>query len=307
MSAAEPLELESLGEIPRRLRVRANGADLHLLEWGAADAPAVLMTHGMRGHARWFTPVGPALAPHFRALSLDLRGHGQSEHTERYGFSLFCDDVAELVDALELDRPILLGHSMGGSVMLHAAAELGDRLRGLVMVDSSLGSRAPHWQRWWWRMRYRLRMGTAPDIPTRSELRRPPRIYDSREAALARFRLTPGDNVVRPELLDHLAHHALRELPDGRFTWAFDPRVTIQRGRPRRIPDPRRLRCPVVLIYGAESNMRRWHDPDRTRRMFRNAAWTALETIPGAHHHVFLDQPDAFNRVLLPYLLRMIE
>ena len=62
--------VERCGERPKSLRVRANGTELHLLQWGDPDAQPVLLVHGMRGHARWFTPVGPVLGRHFRALSL---------------------------------------------------------------------------------------------------------------------------------------------------------------------------------------------------------------------------------------------
>jgi pimeloyl-ACP methyl ester carboxylesterase len=132
--------LRRFGPAPRSLRVRANGAELHLLEWGEPDAQPVLMIHGMRAHARWFTPVGPAVAAAgFRALSLDLRGHGQSGHTPPYGPAVYGDDAIALVDALALTRPILVGHSMGGGVAVRAAACLGARLRALVIVDSTLG------------------------------------------------------------------------------------------------------------------------------------------------------------------------
>ena len=81
-------------------------------------------------------------------------------------------------------------------------------------------------------------------------------------------------------------------------------RPPMGRATRRMFGDPRALRCPVVLIMGEESMMSRTFDAERSRRMFRSAP-TEIEVIPGAHHHVFLDQPEAFNEVLLRHLDRL--
>src|SRR5687767_14147500 len=138
------------------------------------------MIHGMRAHARWFTPVGPVVGERWRALSLDLRGHGESEHTPPYGHAVYGDDVRALVDALELDRPILVGHSMGGGVAVRAAASLGSRLRALLIVDSPLGPPP--------RPSLSPRASDPPVELTASE-------FESWEEARARFKLRPGETV----------------------------------------------------------------------------------------------------------------
>ena len=222
--------------------MRVDGGALHTLEWGRSDAPPILMVHGMRGHARWFSPVGPALAERYRALSLDLRGHGESDHISPYSHEIYANDIAELVREMGLERPILLGHSMGGSIMLRAAVALGDRVRALVLVDASLGgpphrhSRSHEHRRRWSRRGQRA-----------------PRVFANREEARARFKQRPGNTVAPPDLLDHMADDALRALPDGRFIGRFDPEL-LAHGRPsRQLPDPGQIRCPVSLIYGEES------------------------------------------------------
>jgi pimeloyl-ACP methyl ester carboxylesterase len=284
--------IRRFGAAPRSLRVRANGAELHLLEWGRPDAPPVLLIHGMRAHARWFTPVGPALSGDFRALSLDLRGHGDSAHTPPYGHLVYADDVTALCDALALERPILVGHSMGGGVAVRAAARLGARLRALVVVDSPLGPPP--------RPNVSPQSSEPPAERTASE-------FASWQEARARFKLRPGDTVADPELLEHLARHALRARPGGRYAWCFDPNIAQRGGPPRGAappgpPDGSAIRCPVISIWGSESPMLRRIDPRDVAERFPSAAWTAVEIIAGAHHHVFLDRPEAFNALLLRYL-----
>jgi esterase len=290
-------ELAQYGTPPRSLRVAMGGATLHLLEWGDPEGRPVLMVHGMRGHARWFTPVGPALAQSYRALSLDLRGHGESSHSPPYGPLTYSDDVVALVDALKLDGLILVGHSMGGGVALRAAEQLGDRLSALVVVDSNFrGGPPPEMERVW-----RERMAARPERETR-ELS----VFGSWDQARARFALRPGGTVASAELLDHLAHHALRELPEGGFVWRFDPSMQGFQRQPRPEPaDPGRITCPVGLIFGAESPIRQRLDIEAMRAEFRGARFTDLAIIDGAHHHVFLDRPAEFNRALLEFLARV--
>lgn len=281
--------------------MRANGVELHLLEWGDPTAQPVLMVHGMRGHARWFTPVGPAVAARYRALSLDLRGHGESGHAPPYGPSSYAQDVVALVDALALQRPILVGHSMGGRVTTLAAGLLGDRVAGLVVVDSGLGPPATD--------RDRARP-SGVQRPGQREAHQQPtehRVFDDWDTARARFELRPGATIASPEMLDHLAFHALEALEGGRFRWRFAPelrRVGPRSGPPNPIEFPE-LNCPVASIYGGQSLIRARTDLRTSTERFVGATWTAVEVIEHVHHHVFVDDAQAFNPILMKYLARM--
>lgn len=287
LAAIDARYLTRWGEPPRSLRVAANDTELHLLEWGDPAAQPVLLVHGMRGHARWFTPVGPALAERFRVLSLDLRGHGESAHTPPYGPVVYAQDIVALVEAMDLSRLLLLGHSMGGGVVVRAAPSLGARLQGLVIVDSPLGPPPrPAWR--------------PPDDDEPGERRSP--VFETWEQARARFKLRPGETVGDPELLDHLARHALYQRPEGGFSFRFDRNVSLRRAPVATPPDGSTIRCPVVSIWGEHSLMLKRVDPREIGERFPSAAWTAAEIIEGAHHHVFIDRPEAFNRVLLKYL-----
>jgi pimeloyl-ACP methyl ester carboxylesterase len=285
---------------PRSFFVSVRGTELRLLEWGRPEHPPVLLIHGMRAHAHWFVPVAPALMDRFRVLSVDLRGHGHSAQTPPYGHGVFAEDVCALVEALDLRDLVLVGHSMGGGVAFRAAPQLAPRLRALVLVDSTLGARMPPW----------YGEGSpgpggvdAPAAPRRWQRpRQSPRVYSSAEQAVSRFRLLPGDTVIAPALLRYLAEHAIREIPDGGFTWRFAPEM--QGDMPRALPasEIAKIQCPVLLIYGELSPMAGRVSAERALELFSGASSRAHEKIAGAHHHVFLDQPDAFNRVLLQHL-----
>jgi len=104
-------------------------------EYAGEGRPVVLL-HGVASNARIWLPVAPLLAPRFRVLAVDQRGHGQSDKpASGYDFPSVVRDVLEFVDALGLERPVIAGHSWGGNVALELAARHPDRLAGLVLVD----------------------------------------------------------------------------------------------------------------------------------------------------------------------------
>ncbi|MCD0157502.1 alpha/beta fold hydrolase [Deinococcus sp. 6GRE01] len=105
---------------------------------GTPDRPTVLALHGMGRDGSDWDATAQALAPEFRLVALDLRGHGQSVRTEQYGLEAMRDDVVAFVEALQLDNFVLLGFSLGGVVAYLYAQAHPARVRQLVTVDTPL-------------------------------------------------------------------------------------------------------------------------------------------------------------------------
>ena len=102
--------------------IGGNGARLHVREWGQADAPAILFIHGWsQNHLCWRKQYESQLADAFHLVAFDLRGHGMSEAPEakeHYTDSqLWADDIAAIVEQLNLKHPVLVGWSYGGFVV----------------------------------------------------------------------------------------------------------------------------------------------------------------------------------------------
>jgi pimeloyl-ACP methyl ester carboxylesterase len=88
------------------------------------------------------TALGERLAPDVRFVAVDLRGHGFSDKPPTgYCVEEHVDDLLQLIDALGLERPILLGHSIGGAIATYAAEAAADRVGGLVLFDAVVGDR----------------------------------------------------------------------------------------------------------------------------------------------------------------------
>lgn len=101
--------------------------------------PAVVFVHCWTCDRRYWDAQLPRIARTRRVVALDLAGHGESGRKRTaWTVEAFGDDVVAVVDALRLRRVVLVGHSMGGPVILAAAQRLGDRVAGLIPVDTLL-------------------------------------------------------------------------------------------------------------------------------------------------------------------------
>jgi pimeloyl-ACP methyl ester carboxylesterase len=112
-----------------------NGIRVHYLRTGGAKAPVVLL-HGLMGSGACWTPLARALESDFDVVMPDARGHGGSSAPDHgYRYDDHASDVVGLVRALELPRPVLLGHSMGGMTAAVVASRGAGLLGGLILVD----------------------------------------------------------------------------------------------------------------------------------------------------------------------------
>lgn len=129
-----------------RIHDLAGGADvrLHVREWGQTAAPSILFIHGWsQSHLCWIRQYESSLADDFRLVALDLRGHGMSEaptEVEQYTDSRrWADDIAVVIEGLELDRPVLVGWSYGGFVICDYIRAYGDKsVSGINFVGAAV-------------------------------------------------------------------------------------------------------------------------------------------------------------------------
>jgi pimeloyl-ACP methyl ester carboxylesterase len=115
-----------------------DGVKIHY-ETTGAGRPALVLVHCWTCDSGFWKDVVERFARGRQVVTLDLAGHGRSGRTRKsYTMQAFGQDVKAVADALKLDRMVLVGHSMGGAVILEAARLLGNRVVGLVPVDTLL-------------------------------------------------------------------------------------------------------------------------------------------------------------------------
>ena len=116
----------------------SSGVTLHYQRVGTG--PDVVMVHGITGNlAVWHLHLVPQLASGHRLLTYDLRGHGYSDAPPTgYSPDDMAADLLDLLDALELERPVVVGHSYGADVALYLAARNPGRVRRVVAIEAAL-------------------------------------------------------------------------------------------------------------------------------------------------------------------------
>ena len=124
------------GVVMKRVATSPDGISLAFDDGGAGD-PAIVFVHGWSCDRTYWAAQMPAFTDRHRVVAIDLAGHGESGTGRRaWTMPAFGDDVAAVVDQLGIEDVVLVGHSMGGDVIVEAALLLRDRVRGLVWVDT---------------------------------------------------------------------------------------------------------------------------------------------------------------------------
>ena len=191
----------AIAQEPGRSRIVVEGAEVELLTWGEVGKPGLLFLHGNGAHADWWSFVAPFFAKDWRVAALSWSGMGGSDWRPAYSAELFADEIFAAVWAAGLEaggvKPIVVGHSFGGFPTLYCAARHPERLRGAILLDTTIQPPEKRWK--------------GP--PPRSGLGN--RVYPTLEEALARFRLAPPQPCENLYIADFIARRSLKPVEGG--------------------------------------------------------------------------------------------
>lgn len=261
---------DAVAATPERHRVESNGCEINYLAWGPPGAPGLVFVHGGAAHAHWWSFIVPHLADHYRVVAMDLSGHGDSGRRDEYPLANWCAEVIAVADDADMaDHPVVVGHSMGGFVSIGTAAMFGDRLAGIVILDSPVSAPDPEME-----------------AARQGNIFGPLRVYPTVDDALARFRTVPEQDHYLPYVMDHVGRHSLREV-EGGWSWKYDPDIFIPaRSEPRELLP--HVRCRVALFRSQHGLV----TPEIGDYMYDLLGRVApVVEIPEAGHHLMLDQP----------------
>lgn len=257
---------DAVAEEPELATVRTSGVATALRMWGPEDGAPVVLVHGGAAHAAWWDHIGPLLVG-CRVVALDLSGHGDSAWRDEYRIDVWRDEVLAVIRSVYVtERPLLVGHSMGGLVTYAMARDHADELGGALIVDSEFPRRANGDS---WR---------APRKPQR-------RVHPDRQAMLDRFRLVPHSEPRSPFVIAHVARESVVAV-DGGWSWKFDSRVFAHDGVVFEDVSPI-AGCPVVVVLGDHGLL----DDDDAATLSERLGGAGVVTVVDCGHHVLLDRP----------------
>ncbi len=144
----------------------------HYLHWGGEGRPVVLL-HGLSSNARIWDFVAPRLTEHFRVFALDQRSHGLTDRADDgYDFPSIVGDLHAFLEALDLQRPLLVGHSWGASTALQYAAARPAGPAGIALVDGGFSEMSAVPGMTWEKAEQRLRPPDLDGMPREEFLER---------------------------------------------------------------------------------------------------------------------------------------
>ncbi|PBC52037.1 hypothetical protein CJ179_01115 [Rhodococcus sp. ACS1] len=262
----------------RTERVRVAGTEIAVSCWEAVSdrtRPDVVLIHGGAAQRQWWDHLAPFLYGAGRVVALDLSGHGDSEHRDQYTLDAWSEEVAGVADVFCSPTPLLVGHSMGGLVAVNAAQRQPDRFGAVLALDSPL-RRSSH--------SYAERRTKIASRPVRS--------FTSQTEALEGYKTFPPVTEAPARVMNHIARAAIRRAGD-RWALKFDPGIYL---RPQ-VPDDFVLTAQIPTWWvQAENGFVDEVMAQRIRDSLGPAG--ALMRVPGASHHLILEQPLAASWVI---------
>lgn len=275
----------------------ANGNNLRGSAWAgpAGGQRTVLLLHGGGQTRHSWQGTAEVLARRgWRAISVDQRGHGESDWVEDgdYSFHAYARDVCSIALRIKQDHgqaPVLIGASLGGLAGLQAAATEDGCLSALVLVDITPFVKADGVQRILGFMAESAEAGFAT-------------LEAASDAISAYLPHRP-----KPASLAGLAKN-LRRDDDGRYRWHWDPRFLDSRRDPGEHASEAReqlgelamqLRIPTLLVRGLESEL---VGEDEARRFLEKVPHARMTDVSGARHMVAGDRNDVFTDAVLEFI-----
>jgi pimeloyl-ACP methyl ester carboxylesterase len=262
---------------------------LHYLDWGNAEAPHLMMIHGMRDHCHSWDWVAQRLRDRFHIVAPDLRGHGDSAwaYGSSYGNLDYVYDIAQLARQASLKPATLIAHSLGGTIACIYAGIYPHNVERMIVIEGvghgffrRFGSAPAHdrlagWIDGVWKLSARE-----------------PRRYATLDEAYQRMQ--KANPHLAPEQARHLTVHGSNQNEDGTYSWKFDNYTHAR--LPYDIPAEdieslwQRVECPVLFVNSKQGFPGRIGQDD-TLRHFKHGRVVDVDNAGHWTHH---DQLEAF-------------
>jgi N-formylmaleamate deformylase len=248
--------------------VMSQGLALHYVRTGG-DRPPVVLVHGITDSAAQWEDLAAVLADSWDVVMYDARGHGQSDRPPSgYSAGDHAADLLNLIRALDLQRPVLLGHSMGGVTVAQAAAQAPAMIRAVIMEDPAFpvpGRSAPAEPGEAWAREWRARL--------------------ERERALPAQELRAAGRAQHPGWSDREIEHwavAKEQLDPVVLDWFYARQPSWRETLAQVV-------CPTLLIIG-EASLGGIVTPETAAAMRAVLPQGEVVQIPGAGHSIRREQ-----------------
>lgn len=254
----------------------------HFCEDNGAGFPIILI-HGHPFNRAMWAPQSEFLGKYYRVIAPDLRGYGENRQSgDKTLMSTFASDVRELAESLDLEKFVLGGLSMGGQIVLQCYRQFPEKIAALVLADTFAQLDTPE--------RKQLRLTTADRLISEGMNR-----YSNEELPKM---IAPEHVISMPAVAEHVLRMMKNTSPRGAAA-ALRGRA----GRPDYTPLLPEIDVPVLIIVGDRDQYTPVSDAQFMHNKIRNSKIAVLDH---AGHMSNLEQPDAFNGIVLEFLASVL-
>lgn len=293
-SSRSPEAIARRRGMPSTSRITVNDVTLAVTDHGSAragDVRPLVLAHATGFCGEVWRPFVGELRERFRVVTLDQRGHGDSDKPDRaYVWADFVNDLAGVIDGLGMSEVYAVGHSKGGAAVAGVAAHFPGRIARAMLLDPVL-------------MPAIAVAGDGPSNFLAEGARRRRMIWDSRQQMLDSFAARPPFDVWRRDFLEAYVEGGTFVRDDGRVELKcpgeIEARVYEGGARSASLDFLQHVTIPTLLVSGGKSGTL---PPERARQAAQLLANGRLEILPGVGHFVPMEAPDDVLRLLGPFL-----
>lgn len=261
--------------------VETSSGTLQVLDEGNPDGSPIVLVHGYTASLAWFEELSPLLAEKHRVIRLDLLGHGGSDKpSSGYEISDQANAIAEALAKLEVTGAILVGHSLGGTVVTAVAEQSPDLVSGVVVIDQAPGDD-------YGSLSFTAKAGYVPvigqAIKRMSDLAPTSVVREQFQQAFAPdFNIASGfedpDQVV--EDLNEMTYTAYVDVANAESDYTDSRSLDDRLGA---------LEIPLLVIFGAEDEI---YDTEEAIEPYRGIAGVQAFVLEGAGHSPQVELPE---------------
>jgi 3-oxoadipate enol-lactonase len=264
------------------MKIKVQNHTMNYTERGLPQGDPVIFIHGFPFNHTMWEPQMKALPNHIRAITYDIRGHGESDVGDgQYSIEFFVDDLLGLLDHLVIDRAVLCGLSMGGYIALRAYERFPDRIKALILCDTK-----------------------SEADQNEAKLKRAATVKTVKTDGVAPFAddfatliFAPETFRANPDTIEHIKKSIRANSPIGisGAALALGMRTDTSSVLPA-------IKVPTLILVGEADKVT---PPALSEAMQRQIPNSELHVIPGAAHMSNLENPAEFNKHLISFLNRV--
>lgn len=259
----------------RRELVQAKINDITLAYGDSGSGQPIVFLHAFPLNRTMWAEQEAALSSHYRVITIDLRGHGESDAPLwHYSLDQAADDVRALLDHLSIPQALFVGLSMGGYILLAFYRRYADRVKGMVLADTRAQADTPEGKAGRFQMAqiaYKQGPSAIADIMI-------PKL------------LSPVTIQTRTEIAQQV-----RTMIEGNQISGIAGDLMAMAERPDSVPLLKQIACPTQIIVG---ELDQATPPADAKLMAEQILHARLAIIPNAAHLTNLEQPEAFTRLI---------